>query len=104
VRAIAPHRLCNPKQKPERMSQEEYEQAPETLTVREFHAGGKIMVTTFLCPKDTPKGLLETLHRQRWSVEVDLRNIKTTLWMEQLCCKSPQMAIKELWVYLWPTT
>jgi hypothetical protein len=33
-------------------------------------------------------------------VEVDLRNIKTTLGMEQLRCKTPQMAIKELWVYL----
>jgi hypothetical protein len=33
-------------------------------------------------------------------VELDLRNIKTTLGMEQLSCKSPQMARKELWVYL----
>jgi hypothetical protein len=33
-------------------------------------------------------------------IELDLRNIKTTLGMEQLRCKSPHMAIKELWVYL----
>jgi hypothetical protein len=31
---------------------------------------------------------------------LDLRNIKTTLGMEQLRCRTPQMAIKELWVYL----
>jgi len=86
--------------RPDWMSQEEYERVPETLTVREFHTGGKIMVTTFLCPKDTPKGMLKALYRQRWSVELDLRNIKTTLGMEHLRCKTPEMALKELWVYL----
>ena len=82
------------------MSQEEYDQVPETLTVRELHAGGKIMVTTFLCPKDTPKGMLKSLYKSRWNVELDLRNIKTTLGMEHLRCRSPEMAVKELWVYL----
>jgi len=86
--------------RPDWMSQEEYDQVPETLTVREFHAGGKIMVTTFLCPKDTPKGMLKALYRNRWNVELDLRNIKTTLGMEHLRCKTPEMALKELWVYL----
>jgi hypothetical protein len=37
---------------------------------------------------------------QGWGIELDLRNIKTTLGMEQLRCKTPEMAIKELWVYL----
>jgi hypothetical protein len=91
--------LAKPK-KPEWMSQYEYEQAPATLTVRELQAGGKILVTTFLCPKEAPKGVLKALYRQRWHVELDLRNIKTTLGMEQLRCKTPEMAIKELWVYL----
>ena len=86
--------------KPEWMSQEEYDQVPETLKVREFDAGGKIMVTTFLCPTDTPKGMLKALYKSRWNVELDLRNIKTTLGMEHLRCKTPEMALKELWVYL----
>jgi len=80
------------------MSQYEYDQAPATLKVREFQAGGKIMATPFLCPKDTPKSVLKALYRQRWNM--DLRNIKTTLGMEQLRCKTPEMARKELWVYL----
>jgi hypothetical protein len=92
--------LSKPKQKPDWMSQDEYDQAPSTLKVREFQAGGKIMVTTFLCPKKTPKNVLKALYRQRWNVELDLRNIKTTLGMEQLRCKTPEMAVKELWVYL----
>lgn len=58
------------------------------------------MVTTFLDPKDTPKSVLKALCRQRWNVELDLRNIKTTLGMEPLRCKTPEMALKELWVYL----
>ncbi|MBK1720567.1 IS4 family transposase, partial [Thiocystis violacea] len=91
--------LSKPK-RPEWMSQYEYDQVPATLTVREFHAGGKILVTTFLCPKETPKSVLKALYRCRWNIELDLRNIKTTLGMEHLRCKSPDMASKELWVYV----
>jgi hypothetical protein len=90
--------LNKPKRKPDWMSQDEYDQAPATLTVREFKAGGKIMVTTFLNPKEEPKNALKILYRNRWNVELDLRNIKTTLGMEQLRCKTPEMAMKELWV------
>lgn len=43
------------------MSPWEYEQVPATLTVRELHVGGKRLVTTFLCPKDTPKNVLKAL-------------------------------------------
>ena len=82
------------------MSQAAYGQVPNTLTVREFHAGGKIMVTTFLCPKDTPKSMLKALYKRRWNIELDLRNIKTTLGTAHLRCKTPAMAVKELWVYL----
>ena len=92
--------LPKPKRKPDWMSQYEYDQAPATLKVRELQTGGKILVTTFLCPKDTPKHVLKALYRQRWNVELDLRNIKTTLGMEHLRCKTPEMARKELWVYL----
>ncbi len=92
--------LTKPKQKPDWMSQEAYDQAPATLTVREFQAGGKIMVTTLLDPKQAPKARLRRLYSCRWNMELDLRNIKTTLGMEQLRCKTPAMAHKELWVYL----
>ena len=37
---------------------------------------------------------------QRWHVELDFRNIKTTLGMEVLRCLTPQMVEKELWVNL----
>ena len=47
-----------------------------------------------------PKAALKEFYRNRWHVELDLRNIKTTLGMEVLSCKTPEMVIKEIWVYL----
>jgi len=43
---------------------------------------------------------LSDLYEQRWQVELDLRNIKTTLGMEILRCLTPEMIEKELWVHL----
>jgi hypothetical protein len=98
---VRDHLIILPKpKKPDWMTQEDYDDAPDKLTVREFQAGGKIMVTTFLCPKAAPKSVLKVLYRSRWNAELDLRNIKTTLGMEHLRCRTPSMALKELWVYL----
>jgi hypothetical protein len=92
--------ITKPKIKPDWMAQAEYDHAPASLTVRELRAGGKLLVTTLLCPKQTPKAALRQLYRSRWHVELDLRNIKTTLGMERLSCKTPAMATKEIWAYL----
>lgn len=92
--------LQKPKQKPDWMTPAQYTQAPATLRVRELRAGGKLLVTTLLCPKQTSKADLERLYAQRWNIELDLRNIKTTLGMDQLSCKTPAMANKEIWAYL----
>jgi hypothetical protein len=91
--------LAKPKKRPDWMSPQEYEQAPDTLTMRELAVGRKILVTTFLDPKETPKKALKALYLRRWNVEVDLRNLKTTLGMQELRCRTPEMALKELWVY-----
>ena len=92
--------LHKPKLKPDWMTDAQYAQAPETLTVRELAVSGKILVTTLCCPKQTPKAALKALYRERWHIELDLRHIKTTLGMEMLSCKTPAMALKEIWVYL----
>ena len=92
-------RLNKPKIKPDWMSDEVYQKAPAYLEVREFKAGGKIMVTTMKCPKTYNKTQLKNLYKQRWSVELDIRNIKETMGMNILSCKTPEMAIKEIWVY-----
>ena len=86
--------------RPEWMSREEYHSYPKQITVREANIGKKVLVTTLLSPRKTAKADLKALFLQRWNVELDLRNIKTTLGMEALSCKSPEMCEKELWVYL----
>jgi len=92
--------LQKPPNKPDWMSQADYDHAPSTLMVRELRTGGKILVTTLLCSKATHKSALKTLFRSRWHVELDLRHIKSTLGMERLSCQTPTMARKEMWVYL----
>ncbi len=92
--------LQKPKIRPGWMSQETYDQAPDSLLVRELRTGGKTLVTTLLDPKHTTKADLKAFYRDRWHIEVDLRNIKTTLGMELLSCRTPAMSEKEIWVYL----
>jgi hypothetical protein len=75
--------LHKPTNKPDWMSQADYDQAPSTLMVRELRTGGKTLVTTRLCPTDAHKSALKALFRSRWHVELDLRNIKSTLGMER---------------------
>lgn len=92
--------IPKPAIRPDWMSEAQYHAAPDSLTVREFKAGGKIMVTTMTCPKHHPKAALKALYRSRWHVELDIRHIKDTMGMNILSCKTPDMAIKEIWVYL----
>ena len=92
--------LEKPPIKPDWMSQADYEQAPQRVTVRELRVGGKTLVTTLLDARQTSKAQLKQLYWSRWHVELDLRNIKTTLQMERLSCLTPEMATKEIWVYL----
>lgn len=92
-------KIKKPKLKPEWITQEKYDSAPNELTIRELKSGEKTLITTMLCPKKHPLKTLGALYKQRWQIEVDFRNIKSTLGLRSLSCKTPQMAIKELWVY-----
>jgi len=55
---------------PDWMDKQEYENFPETLSIRETKVAGKVLVTTFLSPKDAPKSELSKLYQQRWQVEI----------------------------------
>jgi hypothetical protein len=93
-------RWLKPTMRPQWMSREEYHAFPEQLTVRETKVAGHLLVTTMLDARTVRKNELARLYAQRWHVELDLRNIKTTLGMEVLRCLTPQMVEKELWVGL----
>jgi len=92
--------IKKPTTRPYWMSEDMYRSAPKSLFLREFKANNKIMVTTLVCPKKMPKNELAALYKSRWHVELDIRNIKETLGMDVLSCKSPEMVVKEIWVYL----
>lgn len=86
--------------RPQWMTVEQYQGYPAELTLREVKVRKKVLVTSFLKPREVCKRELGTLFVQRWNVELDLRNIKTTLGMESFSCKTPQMCNKQMWVYL----
>jgi hypothetical protein len=82
------------------MDEAQYQSAPDEITVREMKVAGKILVTTMTCSNTYPKAALKALYQSRWHVELDIRHIKETLGMNILSCKTPEMAVKEVWVYL----
>lgn len=71
-----------------------------TATIRGFRGRRITLVTTLLDPKLYPADELIALYARRWRLELCLRDLKTTMGMEQLRCKSPDMAEKELLAYL----
>lgn len=86
--------------RPSWMTATQYAAVPATLTVREVKVGGRVLVTTLLDPGTVPKNELKAVYAQRWQVELDIRNIKTTLGMDVLRCQTPDMVEKEVWVHL----
>ncbi len=89
-----------PETRPEWMSLEQYRAFPKQILVREAKVDGQVLVTTMQNARALPKGELAALYARRWHIELDIRNIKTTLGMEVLRCLTPAMVEKELWVSL----
>ena len=82
---------------------------PEAIRLREiaFRVGVKgfrvkaiTVVTTLLDPIAFPPEAFADLYRRRWQAELFLRDIKTTMGMDILRCKSPAMVHKELTMHL----
>ena len=86
-----------------------YHSYPDYITVREtriqvkergFRSKSIVIVTTLLDPKQTTKEDLSYLYRQRWNNELDLRSIKSTMQMDHLRCKTPELVRKEVWTHV----
>jgi Transposase DDE domain len=92
--------LKKPKARPEGMTKQRYESYAKEITVREARVRGKVLVTSFVNQRDVNRRELGKLFAMRWNVELDIRNIKTTLGMDKLSCKTPEMCEKELEVYM----
>jgi hypothetical protein len=82
---------------------------PKTMLVRElryfihikgFRTKKVTLVTTLLDHHIYTYELLAELYGLRWQVEIDLRHLKTTMQMEHLQSKTPEMVRKEFYVHL----
>jgi hypothetical protein len=67
-----------------------------TLTVPGFRTQSVTLVTTLLDARAYPAEELARLYARRWRIELWFRDIKTSMAMETLRCKSPKLAHKEL--------
>ena len=96
-----------PRQTPKgsRLSPEQWAEFPDTLELRVIRSKGpdrqgkqkvRYLVTTLLESEQYPAGEVASLYFHRWEIEVRFRDIKTTLGMEMLRTKSPEMIRKEV--------
>jgi len=93
--------------KPAWLTERQWEAMPEKITVREitvvvgingFRTKKITIATTLTDPATFPAQAFADLYLKRWRVELYLRDIKTTMGMDILRCKTPEMVIKELWM------
>jgi len=97
-----------PLQKPQWMSQRDYDALPPSLLVRELRRSvcrpglGRItvrIVTTLLNPQLYPAQDLVDLRLRRWDVETNIGHLKTTMKMDVLHCQSEAGVRKELAIF-----
>jgi hypothetical protein len=95
--------------RPQWMTPEQWKELPDTLLVRhvKIHVRIKgfrtqvLTIATTLCDADAyPAQVLADLYRQRWRAELFLRDIKITLGMDVLRCKTPALIQKEFTMHL----
>jgi hypothetical protein len=94
--------------KPRGMKGEQYRTYPRTQLMRQVSvdARGKdnrveqFKVLTTILDESIGGGQIGGLYERRWDGEVDLRSINSTMRIDVLRCKTPEMVLKEIWVHL----
>jgi hypothetical protein len=71
-----------------------------SVTIRGFRTKKITLATTLFDQRQYPKEDLAQLFRRRWMAELYLRDIKSTMGMDILRCKTPDMVHKELIMYM----
>lgn len=91
------------------MSDELYALMPDTLLIREvsitldrpgFRSKKMSISTSLTDSNEAAKKELGGVYACRWAVELNFRDIKTTMQMDMLRCKTPEMIKKEIWIHL----
>jgi hypothetical protein len=93
-------------QRPDWMSQKEYEAMPKQVEVRlvdvlieqpGFRSKKFTVATTFMGRNVYSREWIASVYRSRWLVELDIRAIKCSLDMDIVRAKTPAMARTEIW-------
>ena len=96
-------------QKPEWLDQETYDRLPERLEVCEtevrvnvpgFRTESLVVVTLLFDHKVDTRTDISMLDRRRWVIELELRDIKTTMRLDILRRTRPERVRQELWTGL----
>src|SRR3954469_12246629 len=94
--------------KPRGMTGEQYRRYPETLLMRQVAVDARdkdnraeqFHVVTTILDASIDGGQFGDLYERRWEGEVDIRSIKSTMQMDVLRCRAPEMVHKEIWTTL----
>ena len=89
--------------KPRGMTGEQYRSYPKTLLMRQVSVDARdkdnrveqFKVVTTILDASIDGGQIGELYERRWDGEVDIRSIKSTMKMDVLRCKTPEMVRKE---------
>jgi hypothetical protein len=94
--------------KPRGMRGEQYRSYPRTLRMREVAVDARdknnrvkqFKVVTTILDAAIDGGQIGGLYERRWSGEIDIRSIKSTMQRDILRCKTPEMVEKEMWTHV----
>jgi putative transposase len=95
--------------RPPWMDEATYATIPQTLSLRMLRFNILVpgrrtrsitLVTTLIDAQEYPAEAIAELYGYRWNVELDIRQIKQTLNLDHLRCKTPAMVRVEFWTTL----
>jgi hypothetical protein len=94
--------------KPHGMTGEQYRSYPKHLLMRQVTVDARdknnrvkqFKVVTTILDMSIDGEQIGDLYERRWDGEVDIRSIKSTMQMDILRCKTPDMVHKEIWTHL----
>jgi hypothetical protein len=94
--------------KPHGMTGEQYRTYPSSLLMRQVSVDARgrnnraeqFHVVTMILDASVDGGQIGDLHERRWEGEVDIRSLKSTMRMDVLRFKTPEMVRKEVWAHL----
>ena len=92
--------------RPDYINEDQWQEMPEQMSVRYiryrieqngFRTREVIVATTLL---DKPASEVIKLYHKRWQIELTFRDVKTTMGMELIRVKSPELALKQIWMFV----